>query len=114
MAGYGILVAKEGMAMKDVNITVLRRTEYPDLMERYELPQEVPCEMVLGQVFVSKDAVCPDGFCHNAWETLAPFVKTLAEGGGGFYGEWMKNPHSALLSCNDGFRPVSFLIETVE
>jgi len=26
----------------------------------------------------------------------------------------MKNPKSAMISCNDGFRPVSFLIETVE
>ena len=27
---------------------------------------------------------------------------------------WMKNPASAMISCNDGFRPVSFLIETLE
>ena len=26
----------------------------------------------------------------------------------------MKNPRSALLSCNDGFRPVSFLLETLD
>ena len=60
--------------MKEVKITVLRRSEYPDLMEAYELPQEMPCEMVLGQVFYSKDAARPDGFCHNAWQTLAPLV----------------------------------------
>ena len=100
--------------MKEVKITVLRRSEYPELMEAYELPQEVPCEMVLGQVFYSTGTARPDNFCNNAWQTLAPFVKALAEGGGGFYGDWMKYPHSALLSCNDGFRPVSFLIETVE
>ena len=27
---------------------------------------------------------------------------------------WMKNPHSAMISCNDGFRPVSFYIEVIE
>ncbi len=27
---------------------------------------------------------------------------------------WMKNPKSAMISCNDGFRPVSFLLETME
>ncbi len=27
---------------------------------------------------------------------------------------WMKNPKSAMLSCNDGFRPVSFLVETLD
>ena len=26
----------------------------------------------------------------------------------------MKNKRSAMISCNDGFRPVSFLIEVVE
>ena len=25
----------------------------------------------------------------------------------------MKNPRSAMLSCNDGFRPVSFLVEAL-
>lgn len=27
---------------------------------------------------------------------------------------WMKNPRSAMLSCNDGFRPVSFLVEALD
>jgi uncharacterized repeat protein (TIGR04076 family) len=45
---------------------------------------------------------------------VAAFVKTLAEGGGNFYDGWMKNPYSAMLSCNDGFRPVSFYLEVVE
>lgn len=27
---------------------------------------------------------------------------------------WMKNEKSAMISCNDGFRPVSFLIEALE
>ena len=26
----------------------------------------------------------------------------------------MKDPKSAMISCNDGFRPVSFLLETME
>ena len=26
----------------------------------------------------------------------------------------MKNPKSAMLSCNDGFRPVSFLVEALD
>ena len=25
-----------------------------------------------------------------------------------------KNPRSAMLSCNDGFRPVSFLVEALD
>ena len=35
-------------------------------------------------------------------------------GGGDFYVGWMKDPRSAMISCNDGFRPVSFLIEALD
>lgn len=100
--------------MKKVKITVLRRTVYPDLIERYENPIEHTCDLTLGQVFITNGWKKPDGFCDSAWDTLSPFVKVLAEGGGNFYDGWMKNKRSALLSCNDGFRPVSFLIEALE
>ena len=30
-----------------------------------------------------------------------------------FYDGWMKNKKSAMISCNDGFRPVSFYIEVI-
>lgn len=100
--------------MLKVRITVLRKASYLDLMEQYENPLDNPCDMVEGKVFISENALMPEGFCESAWKTLHPFVKILSQGGGHFYGEWMKNPHSALLSCNDGFRPVSFLVETVK
>ena len=100
--------------MKPVRITVMRITTYPDLMERFENPIEHTCDMTEGQTFLSRNAQRPDGFCDSAWDTLAPFVKALARGEGNFYDGWMKNPDSALLSCNDGFRPVSFLIEAVD
>ena len=47
-------------------------------------------------------------------ESMLPFVEELCRGGGNFFDGWMKNPRSAMISCNDGFRPVSFLIEAVE
>ena len=43
--------------------------------------------------------------CESAWNSISPFVMTLAHGGGDFYDGWMKNPKSAMISCNDGFRP---------
>ena len=49
-----------------------------------------------------------------AWTSISSFVMTLAHGGKNIYNGWMKNPKSALISCNDGFRPVSFLIETLD
>ena len=97
--------------MKEVRITALRRTEYPDLMAQYENPLEHPCDVKDGQVFISRNGQRPDGLCPEAWECMCRFVEELAAGGGNFFDGWMKNPHSALISCNDGFRPVSFLLE---
>ncbi len=100
--------------MKKVKITVMRKACYPDLIEKYENPVEEPCYMAEGQVFIAEGWKKPEGFCDSAWETLSPFVMTLSHGGENFYNGWMKNKKSAMLSCNDGFRPVSFLIETME
>ena len=100
--------------MKKVKITAMRRTEYPDLMAQYENPIEHACDVEIGMTWLSENGQKPAGFCNAAWEGMASFVKTLAEGGGNFYDGWMKDPHSAMLSCNDGFRPVSYYIEVVE
>lgn len=100
--------------MKKVRITVKRMARYDDLIAEFENPIEHTCDMQLGQVFIAEGGEPPAGFCDSAWESVAPFVKELAQGGGNFYDGWMKNPLSAMISCNDGFRPVSFLLETVE
>ena len=87
---------------------------YKDLIEKYENPIEHACSMKLGDTFIVANATKPEGFCDSAWESIYPFVKELANGGGNFYDGWMKNEKSAMISCNDGFRPVSFLLETIE
>ena len=97
--------------MFDVRITVAAAASYPALSEKYENPIEHTCCHSVGEVFVSRDAAIPEGFCPSAWQNLYPFVLALSAGGGDFYDGWMKNPYSAMISCNDGFRPVSFLIE---
>ena len=89
----------------------MRRTCYPDLMEQYENPIEHTCDVEVGQSWVSVNGQIPEGLCVSAWESMESFVKALAEGGGNFFDGWMKDPHSAMISCNDGFRPVSFYIE---
>ncbi len=99
--------------MYRVKITAIRKTEYKDLMETYENPIEHTCDVRIGQTFVS-DGTRPNSFCKSAWESIAPFVTALANGEGNFYDGWMKNPYSALISCNDGFRPVSFYLERIE
>lgn len=100
--------------MKKIKITVMRMACYSDLMERYENPIEHACHMTLGKTFIVENCQQPEGLCDSAWDTLLPWVRKLANGGGNFFDGWMKNPHSAMLSCNDGFRPVSFLVETIE
>ena len=99
--------------MKKCRITVIRITEYSDLMAKYENPISHACGMREGQIFIANGWRRPDGFCESAWDTVSPFVMTLAHGGKNFYDGWMKNPKSAMISCNDGFRPVSFLLETL-
>ena len=100
--------------MKNVKITAVRKTCYPDLMAQYENPIEHACHVQEGMVWVSVGGEKPEGFCLSAWESMEYFVKELACGGGNFYDGWMKNPYSAMISCNDGFRPVSFYIEVTE
>ncbi|MBR1798436.1 MAG: TIGR04076 family protein [Bacteroidales bacterium] len=100
--------------MYNVKITALRQTTYPDLSAAYEHPQPVPCELTVGQTWVAVSGQRPEHFCDSAWQTLCPFVEALARGEGGFYGQWMLNSHSAMLSCNDGFRPMTFLIERID
>ena len=100
--------------MKKVRITVVRKACYRDLMEQYENPIEHACDMEEGQVFVADGWKRPKGFCESAWETLSPFVLALSHGAENFYDGWMKNKKSAMLSCNDGFRPVSFLLEATD
>ena len=100
--------------MKKVRITVKRIACYKDLIAQYENPIEHACDMKEGQVFIANGFNKPEGFCDSAWESIAPFVKELANGGGNFYDGWMKNKKSAMISCNDGFRPVSFYLEAME
>ena len=100
--------------MQKVRITVKKIAEYRDLMEMYENPMEHACAMQPGQVFIANGWEKPAGFCDSAWDTVSPFVLALAHGAENFYDGWMKNPRSAMISCNDGFRPVSFLLETMQ
>ena len=100
--------------MNKVKITALRKTEYPDLMARFENPIEHACDVLEGQSWISIDGERPDGMCPSAWDSMKDFVKDLAAGKGNFFDGWMKNPMSAMISCNDGFRPVSFYIEVIK
>lgn len=97
--------------MYPVRITAIRCADYRDLQALYENPIEHTCDVTEGQQWTSHNGERPTGLCPSAWESMQWFVKELAVGRGNFYDGWMQNPYSALISCNDGFRPVSFLLE---
>jgi len=100
--------------MKKCRITVMKMVRHDDLVARYENPIEHACDMREGQVFIANGWQKPEGMCDSAWESMSAFVMTLAHGGENIYDGWMKNPKSAMISCNDGFRPVSFYIEALD
>ena len=100
--------------MKKVRITAVRVARHDDLIEKYENPIQHACSVTEGQVWIAEGWQKPEGFCDSAWDSVSSFVMTLAHGGENFYDGWMKNPRSAMISCNDGFRPVSFLLEVIE
>ena len=99
--------------MNKVRITAVRKTEYPDLMARFENPIEHTCDVLEGQCWISVDGKRPEGLCPSACGSMKEFVEDLANGKGNFFDGWMRNPMSAMISCNDGFRPVSFYLEVI-
>lgn len=100
--------------MLNVRITVMKIVQHTDLISKYENPISHTCDMCINKEFVSINAEKPLGFCDSAWDSIYPFVKDLANGKENFYDGWMKNKKSAMISCNDGFRPVSFYLEVIE
>jgi uncharacterized repeat protein (TIGR04076 family) len=100
--------------MKKVKITVMKQTVYQDLINEYENPLEHACDMSVGQVYIANGWNKPEGMCSSAWDSMSAFVMTLAHGGENLYDGWMKNKRSAMISCNDGFRPVSFFLEALD
>ena len=104
----------ENIIMKKIKITVMKKVCHKDLIERYENPLENPCDMEEGQIFIANGWQRPENFCESAWESMSAFVLGLSHGAENFYNGCLKNKKSVMISCNDGFRPVSFLVETLD
>ena len=79
-----------------VKIAVVKTASYADLIEKYENPIDHVCDVREGRVFVANGWEKPEGFCGSAWESVSPFVMTLAHGGGNFYDGWMKKAKGRL------------------
>ena len=101
--------------MKVVKITVLDTTLRKDLVEKYGNPDLKPCGILKpGDVFYATN-VCPEGLCDCAWRTMNQYVFALSSGVKTFYnGDWTNKDGIAVVTCNDGFRPVTFLLEVTD
>ncbi len=101
--------------MKKVKITVIKCAYHKDLVDRYANSGLGPCNYNReGMTFISNGWQKPEGLCDNAWKSMMEYVFALAHGGGNFYDGELKNPKAFIASCNDGFRPVSYLIEATD
>lgn len=100
-----------------VKITVLKTTLDEALAQEYGVEGLGPCPMLrAGQVFYA-DYAKPEGLCDEAWKAIYQYVFALAHGADKtlfYYGDWIKTPGVAIVSCNDGLRPVIFKLEATE
>lgn len=102
--------------MNKVKITVLKTTLDADLAAEYGAPGLGKCPMLTeGQVFYA-DYAKPAGLCDEAWKAIYQYVFALAHGASGlfYFGDWIRQPGVAIVSCNDGLRPVIFKLEATD
>jgi len=103
--------------MKKVKITVLKTMLNEDLAKEYGICGLKACPMMqMGDVFYA-DYAKPDGFCDEAWKAIYQYVFALAHGADKelfYYGDWIKEPGVAIVSCNDGLRPVIMKLEATD
>lgn len=102
--------------MKKVRITILKTTFQQELAEEYGIDGMTVCPLMEeGRVFYA-DYAKPDGFCDEAWKAIYQYVFALAHGADEiwYFGDWIKKPGVAIVSCNDGLRPVIMKLEATD
>jgi TIGR04076 family protein len=105
------------LKMHKVRITILKTTFDSELAREYGAAGLGPCPMMKsGQVFYA-DYAKPDGFCDEAWKAIYQYVFALSHGSGKdlfYFGDWIRKPGVAIVSCNDGLRPVIMKLEATD
>ena len=102
--------------MKKVKITVLKTSFNEDLAQEYGVEGLSTCPFFReGDVYYA-DYAKPEGFCDEAWKAIYQYVFALAHGvtEAWYYEDWIKTPGVAIVSCNDGIRPVIFKLESTD
>lgn len=103
--------------MKKCKITVLKTTLDKELAYEFGVEGLKSCPMHRAEQVYFADYSKPEGFCDEAWKAIYQYVFALAHGSGKelfYYGDWIKKPSVAIVSCNDGLRPVIFKIEATD
>ena len=104
--------------LSKVKITILKTTLNEDLAKKYGVKGLSICPLMKeGKVFYA-DYAKPKGFCDEAWKAFYQYVFALSNVSNGWYfDDWMdteKYPGTAIVSCNDGLKPVIIKIERIE
>ena len=102
--------------MKKCKITILKKHFDKELSQQYGVDGLTACPMLKeGQEFYA-DWECPEGLCNEAWKAIYQYVFALSHGIEDvfYYGDWIKEKGVAIVSCNDGLRPVIFKIEATD
>ena len=97
-------------------ITILKTMLNEDLAKEYGICGLKACPMMkVGDVFYA-DYAKPEGFCDEAWKAIYQYVFALAHGASEiwYYEDWIKTPGVAIVSCNDGLRPVIMKLEATD
>lgn len=104
----------EMQTMKKVKITILKTMINQDLADEYGVDNFTTCPLMdEGQEFLA-DYAKPEGFCDEAWKAIYQYIFALAHGAENvnwYYHDWIKEPGVAIVSCNDGLRPVIMKLE---
>lgn len=100
--------------MKKCKITVVKENFDEELSKKYiSIPNFGKCPAFnVGEVYYTGGVFgseMPAGFCAEAWDAIGKTAAVFA-GGGKYFGM----SDSALMCCNDGARPVVFLLEPYE
>ena len=103
--------------MNKVRITVLKTTFLDDLAREYGVENLSTCPFHKpGQVFYA-DYAKPEGLCDEAWKAIYQYVFAMAHGAPDtlwYFSDWIRVPGVAIVSCNDGIRPVIFKLEKTD
>ncbi len=104
-----------------VKITILKREYYKDLADRFLVnPETGKCSIFHeGQEFiVTKENYdrfpYENNFCAAAWDVIKIKVYAALQGGNFYWEGWIKNRKEQILCCDDGIRPVVFLLERID